>query len=88
MLASQVGLDAALDQLLQRADGQPEAASQPEADRDDESATPLSLEEIGGHFGGRDHSTVLYAIDKIRKKSESDPEFAERVALLEKQAQQ
>ena len=30
------------------------------------SLTPLSLEEIGGFFGGRDHSTVLHADDKIR----------------------
>jgi len=27
--------------------------------------TRHSLEEIGGFFGGRDHSTVLYAVDKI-----------------------
>ena len=27
--------------------------------------TRMSLEEIGGHFGGRDHSTVLYAVQKI-----------------------
>jgi chromosomal replication initiator protein len=29
--------------------------------------TRHSLEEIGGFFGGRDHSTVLYAVDKITK---------------------
>ncbi len=27
--------------------------------------TDRSLVEIGGHFGGRDHTTVLYAIDKV-----------------------
>ena len=32
------------------------------------SYTMLSLEEIGRYFGGRDHSTVLHAEDKIRKK--------------------
>jgi chromosomal replication initiator protein len=34
--------------------------------------TPLSLQEIGAHFGGRDHSTVLHAervIDSTRLKS-------------------
>ena len=49
--------------------------------------TPLSLEEIGGHFGGRDHSTVLYAVDKIRNKAAGDQDFAQRVRKLEKQAQ-
>jgi chromosomal replication initiator protein len=27
--------------------------------------TPLSLEQIGAHFGGRDHSTVLHACRKV-----------------------
>ena len=30
--------------------------------------TGHSLEEIGGYFGGRDHTTVLYAADKIRQE--------------------
>src|SRR5439155_20121085 len=29
--------------------------------------TDLSLEEIGSHFGGRDHSTVLHACRKIQE---------------------
>ena len=35
--------------------------------------TRHSLEEIGGFFGGRDHSTVLYAVDKITKLIDKDP---------------
>jgi len=34
--------------------------------------TPASLEEIGAALGGRDHSTVLYGIDKIEKSREDD----------------
>ena len=34
--------------------------------------TRHSLEEIGGYFGGRDHSTVLYAVDKISKLVQTD----------------
>jgi chromosomal replication initiator protein len=29
--------------------------------------TPLSLEQIGAHFGGRDHSTVLHACRKVEE---------------------
>lgn len=35
--------------------------------------TRRSLEEIGGYFGGRDHSTVLHATKTIRKLIDSDP---------------
>jgi chromosomal replication initiator protein len=30
--------------------------------------TPLSLEQIGAYFGGRDHSTVLHACRKVEKE--------------------
>ena len=45
--------------------------------------TSLSLDEIGDHFGGRDHSTVLYAVRKIEGRYRSDPAFA---ATLERMA--
>ena len=35
--------------------------------------TRRSLEEIGGHFGGRDHSTVLHAVKTIRTLVDTDP---------------
>jgi chromosomal replication initiator protein len=34
--------------------------------------TRMSLEEIGHYFGGRDHSTVLYAIEKIAGLAKAD----------------
>lgn len=39
------------------------------------SHTRFSLEEIGGHFGGRDHSTVLHAIKLVDQRRKDDPEF-------------
>ncbi|MEM9381095.1 MAG: chromosomal replication initiator protein DnaA [Planctomycetota bacterium] len=38
--------------------------------------TRHSLEEIGGFFGGRDHTTVLYAVEKIEGMVATDTEFA------------
>jgi len=35
--------------------------------------TKHSLEEIGGHLGGRDHTTVMDACSKIKKAKRSDP---------------
>ncbi|MFO0980535.1 MAG: chromosomal replication initiator protein DnaA [Planctomycetota bacterium] len=44
--------------------------------------TTLSLEEIGGHFGGRDHTTVLYGADKVRCEMEKDPSLRELLSRL------
>jgi len=35
--------------------------------------TRHSLEGIGGYFGGRDHSTVIYAVEKIQQLHDQDP---------------
>ena len=37
--------------------------------------TNHSLEEIGGYFGGRDHTTVMYADTKIRNQAKTDIEL-------------
>jgi chromosomal replication initiator protein len=44
--------------------------------------TNLSLEEIGGYFGGRDHSTVLYGIEKITALCQEDPACRSLLAEL------
>ncbi len=35
--------------------------------------TSASLEELGNHFGGKDHSTMLYSIRKIEKLAQDEP---------------
>ncbi len=41
--------------------------------------TDLSLVEIGRLFGGRDHTTVLYACDKVGTMIGADSEFADKI---------
>lgn len=41
--------------------------------------TALSLKEIGAKFGGRDHTTVLHAYDKISRLMKEDKEFSNKV---------
>lgn len=45
--------------------------------------TRHSLEEIGGFFGGRDHTTVMHALRIIEARRASDPEFDATLADLE-----
>ncbi len=44
--------------------------------------TILSFPEIGSFFGGRDHSTVIYSINKIKKKIKEDKKVKEVVDIL------
>jgi chromosomal replication initiator protein len=44
--------------------------------------TDHSLEEIGRFFGGRDHTTVIYGLSKIKKRMHVDRVFHGLVARL------
>lgn len=44
--------------------------------------TDYSLPDIGGFFGGRDHTTVLHACDKINKESNENQETKNILAML------
>ena len=47
--------------------------------------TRYSLEEIGGYFGGRDHTTVLHAVRTVEGDAKDDTDVAEQVAYLQNQ---
>ncbi|MFT3683378.1 MAG: helix-turn-helix domain-containing protein [Phycisphaerales bacterium] len=45
--------------------------------------TRFSLEEIGGYFGGRDHTTVMHAVKIVQQRCTTDAEFGAQVQSLE-----
>ncbi len=49
--------------------------------------TDLSLPKIGEEFGGRDHTTVIHAYDKISKEINSNNDFKIRVNKIIKELQ-
>lgn len=46
--------------------------------------TQHSLPVIGRHFGGRDHTTILYGVRSVERKLPSDPELASDIAAIER----
>ncbi len=44
--------------------------------------TDLSLPKIGAHFGGRDHTTVIHAVEKIKGLIQSDKAVFDEVTVL------
>lgn len=49
--------------------------------------TETSLPQIGNYFGGRDHTTVLHACDKIAKEKDEDIKVATMINELEERIQ-
>ncbi len=47
--------------------------------------TRYSLQEIGGYFGGRDHTTVMHAVKTIGAKRQRCSALAEDLTRLEAQ---
>lgn len=47
--------------------------------------TRYSLEEIGGYFGGRDHTTVMHAVRTVEERCELDQDFHKTIANIESQ---
>lgn len=45
--------------------------------------TRFSLEEIGGYFGGRDHTTVMHSIRTVQDRLNADPTFARQVQQMD-----
>jgi chromosomal replication initiator protein len=45
--------------------------------------TRLSLQEIGGYIGGRDHSTVIHAEERVKAIKSKDPEFSNQIDDIE-----
>jgi chromosomal replication initiator protein len=50
--------------------------------------TDASLPKIGEEFGGRDHTTVIHACDRIKELITNDPKIDQTVKDLTKQLQQ
>ena len=44
--------------------------------------TELSTIEIGDSFGGKDHTTVIYALNRVEERLGVDEAFAREVVLL------
>jgi chromosomal replication initiator protein len=42
----------------------------------------LPSKEIGSIFGGKDHTTVIHACEKIEKMAKESPEIAEKIERI------
>ncbi len=49
--------------------------------------TELSLEEIGAHFGGRDHTTVMHSVQKVQGRVAVEEPFAAQVEQMDQRVE-
>ena len=48
--------------------------------------TDLTLADIGAHFGGRDHTTVIYAIERVEERIKKEPGIGQLVEELKRES--
>ena len=46
--------------------------------------TSLPLESIGRLIGGRDHSTILHGVNKVKDEFDKDKDFRQTVETIQK----
>ena len=71
--------DLTLDTLISKSRKQEVAVARQIAMFLSKRLTPHSLKMIGLHFGNRDHSTVVHAIQTVEKKCKNDSSFARMI---------
>ncbi|MDY4192648.1 MAG: helix-turn-helix domain-containing protein, partial [Oscillospiraceae bacterium] len=49
--------------------------------------TQMPMKAIGEEFGGRDHSTIVYAIQQVEKNMEKNPHYKETIEDIIKNVQ-
>ena len=49
--------------------------------------TNLSLPVVGQSFGGKDHTTIMYACEKIEAMQNEDPVFRQELESIERMLQ-
>ncbi len=49
--------------------------------------TKSSLKTIGLHFGGRDHSTVIHAVQTIEKETQKDTKMREDLDYIKRKVE-
>ena len=47
--------------------------------------TEYTYTELGNEFGGRDHSSIMHAVEKVEEKVKTDPNFKQIISLLIKE---
>ena len=71
--------DLTLDTLISKSRKQEVAVARQIAMFLSKRLTPYPLKMIGLHFGNRDHSTVVHAVQTVEKKCKNDSSFARMI---------
>ena len=85
ILATATSYDFSVDEVVGKSRRQPLVLCRQVAMYLCRDLTDLSLPKIGHQFGGRDHTTVMHSLDKVKSLMQTDREVFDRVTKLSQQ---